>query len=278
MNKLWITFLILFTAIFSEVYSEIISGTDRLLYNENVTFIPHSITKNTWNSTMHEEGSYNVYKCTADVDSIDIFNAVQMVGTCTFTCHILAIGSPRPFFLSKIPFESFDFSDELNIYDTLKFMKIDTLINNPMVSNSLKCLLPHVILRSIGYLGAKKYESVDFGIFKNIEGKYFIAKFDTIMNLSSDGAPEPQMHPYLKGYNIKWYLQNDGSLQFDNITSILPIVKKEYKAKKIKDDVKTYYDIYGRKISNVNNCVPQLIIRKNAKSISLEHHIINVIK
>jgi len=276
LRKLFVTVLVVITVLYINTFSEIISGTDRLIYNENITFLSGTITKNRWDSTLHEESAYNVYKCTANVESIDVFNAVKMVGTCTYTCHILAIGSPRPFYLSKIPFGSFDFSGELNISDTSKFMKIDTLINDPMVSTSPNCFLPHVILRSTTYEGAKKYELVDFGIFKNRDGKYIVAKFDTVMDVSSDGAPEPQMHSYLKGYTITWYLQNDGSLQFETISNANPIVNRHYTIEKFDDATKTYYDFYGRKIVNVNKCVPQLIIKKNNKSLAHDRLIVNV--
>lgn len=270
LRKLLATSFIVITVLFSNTFSEIISGTNILLYNENITFHSRTITKNTRDSTLHDKGLSNVYKCTADVESIDVFNAVKINATCTFICHILAIGSPRPFYLSKIPFESFDFSDVLNISDTSVFMKIDTLINETIVSNSSNCFLPHVILRSTEYLVAKKYDSVNFGIFKNIDGKFIAAKFDTVMDLSSDGAPEPQMHPYLKGYNIKWFLQNDGSLNFKDITA-MQLVSKPFRMPTpiLVNNKSFYYDIYGRRVNFTGKQVSQILIKQSNNKVVL---------
>ena len=72
MIKLVMSLFIILLSIYSSILSEIISETDTILYNQNITFLPHNVTINNYMDTISHGGCGLVYICKAPLSDIDI--------------------------------------------------------------------------------------------------------------------------------------------------------------------------------------------------------------
>ncbi len=191
---------------FACIEANVIKGTTEVDFNHNLRFTPCLITED---STYTPRG--RVYACTPATPSIDLFVAERDVGTCTWICHILAIGSPRPFYLSKRAFTTSTLTGTLNVTDRSQFVTFDTVRNTAGGRDSLPCYLPHALDTQI----ASGY----FAVFQNSERQYVLAVFNSIMDDYTDCSQPPlpvncTSHSYRKGYRIDWYLQPNRTLNF----------------------------------------------------------------
>lgn len=272
MNRLKRFIVVLFYCTVSQAVAEIISGTNFVQYNHDITFSPYTDSENEWDSTTHgSDGSNLVYTCSApSVSEIDFFVAEEQVGVCTYICHALAIGSPRPFYLSKIQFGEYDFSQELRLDATAEFIKIDTVTidTHTKYVDSVNCYLPHIIIDDIDDNGYEEYTDIDFGIFKNRDGNCILITFTPVFDISFEntGLPDPAGHTYLKGYEINWFLQNDGSLEFDDITHAFPRKGPSRSVNPHKNET-VYYGINGRRINGSAPLASTLIISRNGRKL-----------
>jgi len=252
MNK----FLMLLFIIPLCAFSEIIHGTDTLNYdfNNNIVFSPHSLFSDTYNPANYgNEG--RLYVCSASIPQIDIFVEVAEEGTCMYICHILAVGSPRPFYFSKTPFDSTKLSMQINLSDTLKFTKYDTIHANPQVHDTMNCYLPFLVISNQG----------NFGIFKNIYGCNILAKFDPVIETAYD-TWNFRYYQYLKGYIITWYLQTNGSTDFTYIDNVKPAKPHIVSYINNQNNQSEYFNIRGQRILANKSCTGLLIERNDKGS------------
>lgn len=251
--------LLVFTIPFS-VFPAILQGNDTVIYNKNILFSPHSISTNIWDSTNHTKKGF-VYTCNASLPQVDVFVAEEGFTTCTYICHTLAVGSPRPFYFSKIPFNGFSLDAPLILSDSSKFTKCDSIHKDTYIFiDSTHCYLPHTILFD-SYLQA--LQTGNFAVFKNINNFYLLAKFDTLMAIDTVYQPMPTYYPYIKGFKINWYLQNNGSTDFSNIVGIEPnrlhfIPHKD----NIKNDFE-FFNVRGQRLINNNKSMTNIVIERN---------------
>jgi hypothetical protein len=209
---------VLIVSLFSYSHAVIIKGTDIVLYNQNIEFNSHSITAN---PLIYQQAGF-VYLCAASAPQMDMFVAQELLGVCTFICHSLAVGSPRPFYTSKTAFDSVYFSVMFpNLNDTTRLTLCDTVRNDLHVHDNTHCYLPHV---GNGALSSIPIKPGYCAIFRNSwgsMGRYILARFDTIMAMSTVCEPTCTSYPYLKGYRIRWYLQDNGTPDFRGFANII---------------------------------------------------------
>lgn len=191
---------------------------------------------------------------------IDVFVAQEAVGVCIYFCPFLAVGSPRPFYISKMPFYSENFSTPLDLNDASGFAKYDTLKSDPHVHDSSHCYLPHIF-------GFVSTDSGNFVIFKNLSRQYVLARFNTLMTTGYYSDPMPESYTYVSGYVIKWYLQTDGTANFNGINQV-PTFRQNSLAHRIKPsaDKIEYFSILGQHISPKDHS-ESVVIERNGSNI-----------
>ena len=198
----------------SGAFSGIISGTDTIIYNHNICFSPHSITPLLSGVAAGRAGF--VYKCTTSAGQIDLFVVEELLGTCMYICHTLAIGSPRPFYVSKKDLGAMNLLSPLAVQDTGLFTRYDTGHYDIHVQDS-NCYLPHIA--PLGTNGPTIGPD-NFIVIKNAAGKYIMVQFEVVVGTGTYYSPMPITYTYLRGYVIRWYLQTDGTLNFGDITRV----------------------------------------------------------
>jgi hypothetical protein len=220
-------------------FSTIISGIDTIWVGEAVKFNPWDTMKTAY---FPLRLGADVYRCTDSVPPIDLFIANYTYCTCIYMSTAPAIGSPLPFFVSKISSDSTDFSAPLEIHDTAQYVRIDTAHRVPNIPNdSSLCLLPIVL----GFNLSPEH----FLVLPTHENKNVLAILQSIVWEDTVVWPR-SYHRYIPGYEVTWYLQTDGSLNFSNIpVSVKPRVSNAHSQPKRIGNSTTYYNIRGQLIS-----------------------------
>jgi hypothetical protein len=136
MRAFHLIFFVIISVFVACLYSDVIQGNDTLFYNKDLAFSPHSITSNSWQGTIGHAGL--VYTCTTSIAQLDLFVAEELLGTCTYICHTLAVGSPRPFYLSKNVFDTSCLSATVDVDDTTHFIKSIAIITY-LILHSVVC-------------------------------------------------------------------------------------------------------------------------------------------
>lgn len=238
--RTWCVAFISLIFCFSSNQAAVVNGTDEVSYNQNILFSNDSITNN---PLRYQRAGY-VYACTASTPKMDMFVAEEELGTCTFICHTLAVGSPRPFYFSKQKLSSSFFSTIPVLADASKFVKYDTVHKDSHVNDSTDCYLPHAnSIQEIppGY----------FGIFQNSAKQYIMAQFDSVWAnyLDCDQVTfKCTSHPYLKGYKIHWYLQTNGTLDFRDVVNAVERDRVHPEIKVSKEYCRQYFSLSGRRV------------------------------
>jgi hypothetical protein len=265
--------LILILAFNSFCFSGIINSIDTVDVYENIVFNPHSITDDhSYPSSYPSQGNY-VYYCNVPLPQMDIFIAPEIPATCTYPCSMISIGSSKSFYLSKINFDSFDFEKRLNLADTNKFIKYDTIRNDEHGgrNDSNDCFLPHFLYGSI----SRPFKSPgNFVIINNANNLYVLVKFEPIDSVYTKFMGRDS-HVYLHGFKMTSYLQDNGSLDFNDMTRIklnrsTLISNQHIQNKKLKG----YFDLYGRIFVSDNKYSDNIIIERNERGI-IRKRIIN---
>jgi hypothetical protein len=240
------------------VFSGIITGIDTVRNHKALEFSPHASFDISRNDSSARAGE--VPTCIAASPLMDVFVAQEAVGVCIYFCPFLALGSPRPFYLSKMPFYSESFSTPLDLNDASRFVKYDTLKFDPHVLDSTHCYFPHI----------SRFVSTDSGnfiVFKNIARQYVLARFNTIMTTGYYTDPMPQTYTYVSGYVIKWYLQTDGTANFNGINQVPTFRQNSMKhLEKPSLGKIDYFSIQGQRISPQNRS-ESVVIERNGSNI-----------
>jgi hypothetical protein len=206
-------FLVIFMAF--ALSAEIVSRTQKVPLNSTVALLPNSCILKEGTCEKNEFRGY-IYPCSSSSASFDLFTAVEYdMYPCIFICQNIAIGSPRPFYVSRKPVFPFG---NLTLSDTGSFIRCDTVKGDKHIpdtpADDNRCYLPH--------LGnpAPKVSPVDSGCFlmiRSIVGLYALVLLKPVLQQQSyQGTTEY----YITGFQITWYFQTDGSLNFSGVTGI----------------------------------------------------------
>jgi hypothetical protein len=202
--------------------AEIISGTAYLNCDSNISFSPLHFSANP--KIENTENSGYVYSCAAKLNSsFDLFVATEFrMYACAFTCRNIAIGSPRPFYISlENGFAPATFSHQLLLNDTNRFIKCDTVridCHSPgkrswdSTCDSTHCYLPHI---GTALANQQFPPYFCFLVIKNSYDQWVCVKFDSVMRRDEFDSSRY----YIAGYRLNWYLQTDSTLDFSAVVS-----------------------------------------------------------
>jgi hypothetical protein len=191
--------------------AQITSGIDSVLLNEDLCFSTKAISTNAnipaGTNLANLKYHYGVYSCTTKIAAVDFSAFAAVPGVCTWYCVFPAIGSPRPFYISKNSFGSLSFATSLNLADTSIFSRKDTLTSFEGASG---CYLPYL----------QNWNSDPAFVLKTSSNNYALFKLQAFFGvwLELNGCDTCFIkHPYVAGYVITWYLQNNGTTDFSKI-------------------------------------------------------------
>jgi hypothetical protein len=123
------------------------------------------------------------------------------------------IVSPKPFYKSRIDFNSLNLKIPIAISDTSLFNKIDTVRNN---LNQVTCWLPSTIFSYDGSMNNLRDSTI---ILKTTLNKYVMVQIMPLVTEEKLFCTDVTQHWffYLHGIVLAWYLQNNGSLDFSEV-------------------------------------------------------------
>jgi hypothetical protein len=242
-----LAFLVILTAF--SLYAEIVSGYVYVPVSSDLSFTSNAVTPTT---CLRNEYNGGVYPCSTSARTIDLFVAVEYgLYVCAYTCWNIAIGSPRPFYVSRQAFDPLDLLSPLDLKDTARFSRIDTIhrdMHIPMMpfGDSLHCYQPH-----IGTVNAN---------YSPIEGGFLLLKTSTDKFAIAIPSPvfleqkiDTYYRRYLGGFQVTWHMQTDGTLNFSDITSIRMLIPHGktilQPSQEIKELSQGIYNIKGQRIS-----------------------------
>ncbi len=232
------------------IHAALVSGEDIILCDSNLTFSPHAVTPNT---LARDAYAGRLYPCIQITPSIDLFFAIEFnLYVCSYICRNTAVGSPRPFYVSKQQYADSLVRLPLNVGDTTRFTRIDTvrIDNHGPTGPRTGCFLPHLGTTSAS---ANPVNSGYFLILDNADGKHILAKMTAIISQGMDGT---YVYYYLSGYRIQWYLQTDGSFNF---TGLAGVRQPSFKPVSCRNGLKSHaisaqkFNISGQLISGKDN-------------------------
>lgn len=240
------------------INAELISGTAYLACDSNISFSPLLFSTNP-KIENKENGGY-VYSCAAKLNNLfDLFVATEFRNyTCAFTCRNIAIGSPRPFYISLDYFAPATFSFPLLLNDADHFVRCDTVridCHSPgkkvsdSTCDSTHCYLPH-----IGTVRPERQPS--FGSFLVIKNSYDQWVCVTLNSVMRKDEYDSNRY-YIAGYRMNWYLQTDHTLDFTALTVVNNQKKQQYFFKNIpKWKTSRIYTISGKQVTGMQKSSP----------------------
>jgi len=222
--------------------AQIISDSSFLSLNQDICFSSGSISHNILTA------GYNtgLYPCTTNTGNVDFSLQQQSVSVCICGCAAPVVSSSSPFYKSKKTFDSMDFASPLNLEDTSKFSKIDTIRNsNPYPG----CFLPYDFIHWTTLI--QQPESVL--VIKTKTNKHVLikgkAKVETYP--TDRGELYCRGKSYFAGYTIQWYLQQDGTTDFKDIIKtrcrLKPTINKMFSTGPFSGKT---YNILGQRIAS----------------------------
>ena len=160
------------------------------------------------------ERSQVVYPCTTGAVNRDFYMNYFEHSTCICVCPSGALGSPRPFYQSKKAFGSMNLSTVLNLADTSLFTRIDTV---RQAAYGGGCALPFTELW---------YTQPGVFVVTTADGRYALVRLTQVIitvNCSDydpyTGTTYSWTQSRLDGYNVTWYITNNGQPYFGWIPS-----------------------------------------------------------
>jgi hypothetical protein len=140
------------------------------------------------------------YPCTTNAAGKDFYTNFYDVSVCICPCPSGAIGSPRPFYLSKKPLGQMDFNQALPLGDTLLFTKIDTVRN---AAFSGGCALPFIV--------KPRYVTPNPFVVSTGNHRFALVMVTPIIkNVECLDVSPPNIYrwteDHLVGYGVRWYL------------------------------------------------------------------------
>lgn len=184
--------------------AQIHSGTSFVGINRDMDFSANIETNNLICQSNYLS-CVGVYPCTTKTNNIDFSVQDKMVSTCICPCVAPVVSSPKPFFISKKGFYVMDLSNPLNLSDTSLFLKIDTINNQQGYLTG--CYLPFNAL----------YPSDSTIIIKTNANNYVLIQTMPVLDSVSRGEQIDGCTPYFGGYNIHWFLQQNGTTDFSGV-------------------------------------------------------------
>lgn len=247
-------------ALLSLSFSDLLSGTDSVNYNHALNFFSNTDTMN-----MHPTGGRGfVFPCTTSIADFDLFVAEEMLGTCIYICHTLAVGSPRPFYVAK---KEINLSSDLNLNDTSYFAKIDTVRNDKHETwNTEGCYLPHINPAAGDSILSK---SKILLVLKNSQNRYVFAVLNLIHVTGTYEDVQRFEYSYDKGYLAHWFLQTDGTTNFYGAEGVKPGKQTLFVHQNMNDSKKKleYFSIRGQKISKGKYRNSNLIFERTGENL-----------
>jgi hypothetical protein len=219
------------------ISSEIVENTDTLKMNTTIRFDSPK--------TISPALAGDIYPCTLSVNPGDFYFNSHDCCTCEWYSPCEELGSARPFFASKKSLHAIGLLTYLNLNDTTLFSKIDTQ------RDSKSCSLP-----AFAGQGLPKTTLVNWSspvIIKTALNKYVIVSFVPITSESYAMTPNGPGtgHPYTSAIILHWFLQTDGSTNFNGVTSIVNNQGRSDPANYSASDHSMQwklFDILGRKV------------------------------
>lgn len=166
-----------------------------------------------------------------DFKNADLILATVICPLCLGCCCLWELGSSRPFYISKIKFESTDFSQPLALKDPSRFELIDS------IKDGTGAQLPH-----------SKQVPTDgkYLVLSTSSGKYVLMTVSEITMFIPDyGNPTRQC---ANGAKTNWWIQNSGNPHFPLISSAIvapripeikhPVFDFQVNGRKIPDNLK----------------------------------------
>ncbi len=171
----------------------------------------------------------------------DFYFYGEKLFTCICFVDVFAIGSSQPFFVSKVAFDSIDFTTSLDLNDTAIFSLIDTIRNDP--EEPSQCVRPHI---HAGAVDSTCYPK--FMVINTRSGYVLITYRDLWVRYQNEQGLTIEFYNKIV---IDAYLQDDKSLNFSEILQLETSVKPAIKSLKVNASNKPlYYDLKGKVISN----------------------------
>jgi hypothetical protein len=180
------------------------SGTFKLNDYANLT------TGVVTNGPVPSDHSRKVYACSTSAVNRDFFINYFDNSTCICACPSGAIGSPRPFYRYKQSFDRLNLFIPLVLSDTVQWARIDTAKKDPYLS---ECALPY-------YIDNMSSGKENCYIVTASNNKYTLVTTTQIINtvqcsyIVTPGTIDYWTQSRLEGYNVKWYMNSSGSVDF----------------------------------------------------------------
>jgi len=219
------------------------------------------------------ERSQVVYPCITSAVNRDFFMNYFEHSTCICVCPSGAIGSPRPFYKSKISFAAMNLTTVLDLTDTARFTRIDTVRQSG-------CALPFFVIDNW-------YNETGVYIVKTYNNAYALVRITpviiTVQCYDYDpgtGTEYRWTQSRLNGYNVTWYLTNGGQAYFGwvsqaGIASTPSAVTPQRRQNTISPRAEVY-SLLGRKISisqgersRPGNGCPSVYVVKEGQGVRL---------
>jgi hypothetical protein len=155
------------------------------------------------------ERSQVVYPCSTSAANRDLFINYFEHSTCICVCPSGAVGSPRPFYKSKISFGAMNLTTPLDLADTARYTRVDTV-------RQTGCALPYSVIDLYG-----SYNETGVFIMTTSDNKYVLLRLSQIVNTVqcydydyTTGATYQWTQSRLGGFTATWYLTSSGQPYF----------------------------------------------------------------
>jgi len=159
------------------------------------------------------ERSQVVYPCSTSAVNRDFFMNYFEHSTCICVCPSGAIGSPRPFYKSRISFAAMNLTTPLVLTDTARYTRVDT-VRNAAYADS--CALPFFVFDSYG-----SYNETGVYIMMTSDNKYALVRVTPVTKTVQCYDYDPYQdttytwtQTRMSGFAVTWYLTNSGLAYF----------------------------------------------------------------
>lgn len=146
----------------------------------------------------------NPFDSRNDFKNADLILAIMGCPLCVGCCCLWSLGSSRPYYISKIKFDSTDFSTPLDLKDPSKFELIDSVKANTGMQ------IPHM---------SQVPTDGKYLVLVNSSGKYVLMTVSEITMFIQE-FPDPTRQ-CSNGVKTNWWIQNSGFPHFPKSSSVI---------------------------------------------------------
>jgi hypothetical protein len=215
MKKAIIYGVLLLSFYFIGANAAIIEGRGVLQMNTAINFT----SKHVFQPIYEKQSPYHrEYPCSLSIDSADIFFLSHDCGLCMYYCPCELIGSVRPFFVLKKPLNSLLMAGALNLRDISSLAIVDSS-GSCFNRDTVNCYLPSIIY---GF-GQGSCGKIDWSlplIAVTLQRRYVLIEMNITTAQSCDPTLPGSCHTYTSAVNLHWFLQTDGTPNFQGVTAI----------------------------------------------------------